>query len=152
MAKTTTRITNFSAGMAADLRSTSGFARMQHFKVYPHRLVPQFSTEASESKTLNIVRFVYAPWLSSGGYALFGYGVVSGGAHPAVYIKDVSDPIGGTWGTPANGDSATVGSRNTTVFFLYKNYLYFFSSGTALNRYGDTTGSPTLTLTYQSIT
>lgn len=62
MSKTTTRITNFSAGMAADLRSPSGFARVQHFKAFPHRLVPQFSTKANESKSLNIVKFIYAPW------------------------------------------------------------------------------------------
>lgn len=138
--------------MAADLRSASGFARMQHFKVFPHRLVPQFSNKANESKSLSITRFIYAPWLSSGGYALFGLGVVSG--HPAVYIKDGGgshDPISETWGTPSNGDSAASGSRNSTVFFHYKNYAYFFSSGTALSRYGDLTGSPTLSLTYQSI-
>lgn len=152
MAKTPIRITNFSSLMSPDIRSSNGFARIQHFKVFPHKLIQQFSTEASESKSLSIQRFLYAPWLGSGGYALFGLGTVSG--HPAVYIKDGGgshDPISETWGTPSNGDSAGSGSRNSTVFFHYKNYAYFFSSGTALSRYGDLTGSPTLSLTYQSI-
>jgi hypothetical protein len=154
MSRTTTRITNFSAGMAADLRSSSGFGLLQHFKVYPHKLVPEFSTEADETKASAMVRFVYAPWLSTTAFALFGYGIVST-SRPAISIKGntTGDIIADTWGTPAGGADAAAGAREATVFFYYKGYFYGFAGGTRLWRWGkidDVSGSA-WTDTYQSI-
>lgn len=146
----TTKITNFKSLMSPDIRSSNGFARIQHFKVYPHKLVPQFSTEANESKSLGIVRFVYAPWLT--GYNLFGLGK-NGTNHPSIYMKDTtgSDVVNNGWTTPTDGDSASSGSLTSPNFlFPYKNYLYFFSSGTNLSRYL-AVGSPAMTLNYQAI-
>lgn len=146
----TKRITDFNEGMSADLRSSRGCARVQHFQVHPHKLVPQFSTEASESKTLKIVRFAYAPWDTAGTYSLFGYGVVVGQTYPAIYKRlSNSDIINSSWTTA--DDTAAAGARDERVFFHYKNYLYGFRAGTTLWRYGNLISSPTYTATYQSV-
>jgi hypothetical protein len=154
MSRTTTKITDFTAGMAADLRSPTGFARLQHFKTFPHKLVPQFSTKADEIKASNMVRFIYAPWLSSTSFALFGYSVVST-TRPAILIKGTStgDIIADSWGTPANSQDAAAGPRDTRVFFYYKGFFYGFAAGTRLWRYGkvDDTSGTAWTDTYQLI-
>jgi hypothetical protein len=134
--------------MSGDLRSSVGFARVQHFRVFPHKLVPQFSTVVNESKSLNLTRFLYAPWLT--GYNLFGYGVVSGGSFPAVYMK-TGDIITSSWTTPSGGDASASGARNSSVFFHYKNYLYGFHGTNQLWRYGDLISGLTWTDTYQTV-
>jgi hypothetical protein len=154
MAKTTTKFTGFTDGMAADLRSSRGFALIQGFKTFAHKLVPQFATEASESKALAITRFLYAPWLSTTSFALFGYGVISS-TRPAVYIKGntTGDIVADGWGTPSGGADAASGIRDTRVFFQYKGYIYGFAAGTRMWRFGkidDISGSA-WTDTYQSI-
>src|SRR4051812_9994105 len=105
----TTTIKNFSSLMTPDIRSSAGFARVQHFKVFPHKLVPEFNTEADESKALGITRFAYAPWLATTDFNLFGYGIVVSTTRPAVYIKGSvlnHDPISASWGTPSHGTDA----------------------------------------------
>jgi hypothetical protein len=153
MSRTTTRITNFT-GMSPDIRSSSGFARIQHFKVFPHKLVQQFNTEADEIKASNMVRFIYAPWLSTTSFALFGYSVVSTN-RPAIMIKGTTtgNIIDDPWGTPAASQDAAAGPRDTRVFFYYKGYFYGFANGTRLWRYGkiDDISGPAWTDTYQSL-
>jgi|SRR5947209_886969 len=152
MSRTTTKITDFTKGMAADLRSSSGFARLQHFKAFPHRLVPQFGTIADETTTFGIKRFAFAPWSNAGAYDLFGLGNTAGHVYAAVYIKNgggTSDPTTGGWTTPVNGEG-TSGVSDSRIFFPYKNYLYFLFLGTELWRYGDLTGTPSIS-SFQTI-
>lgn len=149
-----TKITNFNSLMSPDIRSSNGFARIQHFKVFPHKLVPQFSTEADETKTLSVVKFIYAPWLSTTAFRLWGLGVDIGNSRPGVWFKDSSsDPIGSAWSGPSS-NVASGGARSTDVFFYYKGYLYCFKAGTDLSRYGkiDDTSGASFTDAYQSIT
>lgn len=146
-----TKITRFDGGISDDIReqSSNSFSISKHFDIFsnPKRLVPYRSTEADEDKTKDIVKFQYAPW--STGYRLFGLGVVSGGAKPKIFFKG-ADPITDSWAVPSNGEAST-GARSETVFFHYKNYLYGWRAGTALWRFGDTTGSATFTDSYQTI-
>jgi hypothetical protein len=152
MSRTTTKITDFTAGMAADLRSSKGFARLQHFKPFPHKLVPEFNTKADENKSFGVTRFLYAPWLSKTSFALFGYGVTNTN-RPAIYaIED--DIISNSWFQPGAGTGAGAVARDERVFFYYKGYFYGFAAGTSLWRYGkvDDTSGLAWTDTYQSIT
>jgi hypothetical protein len=154
MVQQTFRITRFDQGMSADLRSPSGVGRVQHFKVYPHRLVPQFNTKADEDKSLSIAKFMYAPWLT--GYALFGYGVKLNTSLPGIFLKGTTtgNIITDTWGTPV-GNVSSGGSRDTRAFFHYKNYLYGFHAGNEIWRYGDLTApggvNPSFNDAYQAI-
>jgi hypothetical protein len=145
----TKRIERFDEGMSVDPRSSSGCQRVQHFKVFPHKLVPQFSSKADQNTNLNIVKFAYAPWLSATTFRLFGLGVGVGTSFAAVYMKG-PDIVADSWGTPANNVSAG-GARNTDVFFYYKLFLYGWRASTALWRYGDLLSGLTFTDTYQSI-
>lgn len=149
MARITKRITDFDPGMSPDIRSTTGFARVSHFKVRDHKLVPEYSSEAAENKTYDITKFLYAPWLT--GYALFGLGKTAASASAAIYFRTIANPIGGTWETPADNEASSGGTRSEDVFFHYKLYLYGWTGGTALWRYGDLASGLTFTESYQAI-
>lgn len=151
--KITQRIAEFNVSMTADPRSPLGFARIQHFRIFDKKLVPQLSSKADEIKTMDIERLLYAPWLPGTGYALFGLGVKSGTSNPAIFIKGniTGDIVADSWGTPANNESTT-GTRTSDAFFYYKSFFYGFHGGTSLWSYGDLRGSPTFTDAYQSIT
>src|SRR5579871_755210 len=112
MAREKIELKSFASLMGPDLRSGKVYSRVQHFKTFPHKLVPQFSTEADESQGLDIVRFAIAPWLSTG-YRLFGLGFFVGQNSPAIYMRNSSgDIINTTWATPASNE-ASGGARDT---------------------------------------
>jgi hypothetical protein len=148
MARTTTKLVRFDQGMRADLRSDQGEGRVQHFQVFPHKLVPQFSTKADENNSLNIVRFLYGSWLT--GYKLWGLGTNNGGSLPAVYNKGIltGNLLDDNWTTPSNNVAGS-GARDTRVFFEYKAGLFGFRGGTALWRFD--TAAATFTDTFQSV-
>ena len=147
-----TKINRFDGGIANDLRIklSNKFALTKHFDAltYPHKLVPHYKTESDKGigKTALITKFLYAPWLSAGAYRLYGFGVVAGSTKAKVYSYDLSS-FGG-WGTPSKGESG-LATRNTKVFFYYKNYIYMWAND-KLIRF-DTTNSDNFNDNYQSI-
>lgn len=153
-------INRFNGGISEDKRSgwsdltTNKFSITKHFDslTYPNKLVPYALTKAcnGENKALNIVKFLYAPWLSAGAYRLYGLGIASGATNTklGVYINDI-DTADGTWGTPANNEGSTTG-RSTEVFFYYKGFIYMFAGGAYLSRF-DTTVSAAFNNTYAII-
>lgn len=150
------KIDRFDGGLSEDKRvkDTSKYSLTKHFDAltYPHKLIPYVKTEPNESKALSIVKFIYAPWLSSGAFMLYGLGIASGSvSKPAVntYDIDAGDPDNTGWGTPANNESAVSG-RNTEVFFYYKQFIYMWTGGNKLVRF-DTTVAAAFNDAYQTI-
>ena len=148
-------INRFDGGISEDkrLQSDRHFSISKHFDTftYPHKLIPQYATEANETKAYDIVKFLYAPWrLAVGGYRLYGYGVVEGTTKPAVYMYDVDSgiPHASNWQVPASNEG-TVTNRNENVFFYYKLFIYMWAGGTSLSRF-ETEGAG-FTDAYQSI-
>lgn len=147
------KITAFNGGISNDLRvnSSNKFALTKHFDTftYPHKLVPYFkTTNESENKTYDIKDFVYAPIdtaVISSGFVLWGYGLLT----TTTLLKYLDVDAGSTtWVEPV--DAGAAGARMLGTFFYYKDYLYFFSGTTALNRYNVLTA--TMTNAYQTLT
>ena len=152
-----TKITRFDGGLSEDKRvkDLSKFSLTKHFDVftYPHKLVPYCSTEADETKTYKIVKFLYAPWLSVGAYRLYGFGVIVGETKTKVYSYEIDSatfPPTNHWEAPSKGESA-VAIRNTDVFFYYKNYIYMWAGSRYLIRF-DTTNSDNFNDNYYDAT
>ena len=129
MGKIYTQIINrFDGGLSEDKRvkSSNKFSLTKHFDAftYPHKLVPYRSTEANEDKTFNIVKFLYAPYVT--GHALYGLGVDVGTTKPCLYIYDIDTAFPTTWSGGSWLKSPTTG-RNTEVLFYYKNYVYVWA-------------------------
>uniref|UniRef100_A0A6H1ZHU1 Uncharacterized protein n=1 Tax=viral metagenome TaxID=1070528 RepID=A0A6H1ZHU1_9ZZZZ len=157
MPNKTTIINKFDGGMLADLRDDSelnprGFAITKHFNLKKGKtLEPYRDLEADEDKTFNIVKFLFAADGAATTFNLWGLGVDVGTAKPGIYKKtNTGDVIGSAWTAPSN-NVGTLGDRHKGAFFHYKNYLYCWQNGTVLSRFGDITGTPTFTDTYQTI-
>ena len=150
------QISRFDGRIAEDPRSTDFrfCATVKHFDTtYPHKLIPYPKTEADETKSMDIVKFIYAPGTTTTTFKLYGFGKASGSTASAVYSYDIDagTPDSTSWTTPANNEGSTT-ARDERVFFHYKNYLYMWAGGTKLGRFGDLTSSPTFTDSYQSVT
>jgi len=148
-----TTINRFDSGASEDRRtqSTNKYAVSKHFRAFEfnHKLVPQYKTYSIDNatvKTYEIVKFLYAEWLSAGAYKLFGLGVDPTTTKAKIFSHDV---FSGGWGEPAKGES-TVTARETKVFFEYKRFIYMWANGTVLMRF-DTTGVANFNDSYQSI-
>jgi len=139
-----TLITNFSGGTSKDKRSgwvgsikngftTNKFSLTSHFDAFtnPKKLVPYYKTEADETKSFNIVKFLYAPAtsLGAGEYRLWGFG---GGAGDIGTVYYHAEDLTATGWTALTGSGT---GRNEDVFFHYKDYLYWWDAGTKLKRY-----------------
>ena len=145
----TQEINRFDGGFSNDksVSTANKFAACKHFDAftYPTKLVPRPRTiSTGEDKTLKLVKFLYAPSVStSSGYALFGLGVASGAANtkPAVYYYDIDAAGAVSWGTPANNEGNANG-RDTETFEYYKQYIYMWqlNAGTAKLCRFDTSG------------
>lgn len=157
MAINITKITNFNGGKSRDIRQNSfnSFNMSKHFDIFskPKRLIPYPKTEADElvagtPKDGDIVKFIYAPL--STGYRLFGLGTkLTGTTEPALFLHDVD--LTATGWVAASSAEGTTAARSEDVFFHYKNYLYGWSGGTQIWRYGDLTGTPSFTDSYQAL-
>lgn len=135
----TQEIEIFSTGMTTDLRKIirvnrkilRPFQSLQHFDVYPDRLVPKrdwvLDATATGSK---ITRFNYFDDASV--YTLWGLGLDSGN-HCSLLKKDDASPFSGVWNAAANGITSSVSNGNAFLFG-YKGYQYF-PSVAGLNRY-----------------
>lgn len=157
MPKVETIITRFDGGISEDKRAgwagsgnrftTNKFSLTKHFDVftYPKKLVPYKKTEADETKSYDIVKFLFAPHFVQT-YGLYGFGV-STTTKGAPYIHNASLVATG-WTAPTGGGSAVSG-RDEDVFFYYKDYIYWWAGGTSLMRYD--TGVSDDFASYQSI-
>lgn len=153
-----TKIDRFDKGIADDNRTTDfRFCSMvKHFDTtYPHKLIPYRSTEANETKSLDIIKFIYAPGTTATTFKLYGLGKASGSTAAGIYSYDIDAgaPDSTSWTTPANNEGVTL-PKEERVFFHYKNYLYNWAGSagsTKLQRFGDLTSSPTFTDSYQDI-
>lgn len=135
----TQQIEIFSTGMTTDLRKIirvnrkilRPFQSLQHFDVYPDRLVPKrdwvLDTGATAGK---ISRYNFFDDIS--GYTLWGLGL-DGGNHCYLQKKVNTDPFSGSWVSPSNGITTSIFNSNAFLFG-YKGYQYFPSSA-GLNRY-----------------
>jgi len=149
------KINRFDGGIADDLRSTDfRFAAMvKHFDTtYPHKLIPYPKTEADETKSYDITKFLYAPGTSSTTFKLWGYGKAATSTAARIYFYDINagTPDTTNWTVPSSSEG-TITGRDERVFFHYKNYLYNWAGGTVLQRFGDLTSGATFTDAYQSI-
>ena len=150
----TTIIDRFDGGLTEDKRSgwisngniftTNKFSITKHFDTYtyPKKLVPYHKTEAVETKTFDIVKFLQVK-NSGGTERLYGYGVATGTTKAAVYFLSAD-----VWTGLVNNESSTAG-RNEMVFFFYKDFIYMWRSNN-LMRF-DTTGSAVWNDSYQAI-
>lgn len=140
----------FDGGIASDLRNArfNQAGNIEHFEVRGGRLLPRRSTEAVETKSLDIVKFAYAP--NNTDYSLYGLGVDSG-AIADVYEIDDADLTAAspTWGGSFPGPGT--GARNELVWFHYKDYIYYWEGGITLARFGPLSGNRAINI-YQSIT
>jgi len=137
-------IDEFDGGVTRDLRvqSTNKFKISKNFDNYSDRkrLIPLNTLiSTQENKTYNIVKFLSTNSL------IYGLGITVDTSIAKIYKKS---PTAGDWS--ADRDVAGLGARNETVFFEYKDYLYFWEAGARLTRHGDITGSAT-NATYQTI-
>lgn len=160
------QINTFTGGISNDIRSKDfrKFAFSQHFdtRSYPHKLVPQFKTEAMQGATgiaqtsLDIVKFLYAPADFSTGFTLYGYGVNSaaGTDRAKIYYVTPGESETTKWTAAPNGGSAN-DNRLEGVFFYYRGasdsfgYIYMFRTGNLMRWAAD--GSA-FTESYQSLT
>jgi len=137
------KITNFSRGMTQDLRSsdTRQSTLVKHFDNISnnHKLVPYRDTEANETKSFDIVKFIQV------NSQMYGFGVSSGAI--AKIFKKSGDIITSAW-TEDQGVNG-VGARNEKVFFHYKDFIYFWEAA-RLTRHGDITATATNS-TFQTI-
>ena len=143
------QITRFDGGIIDDIRENTdrGFQITTNFDIFtnPLRLTPYRATTANETPAQKIVRFLY----TNG--KLYGYGVASGNDRPAIYYK-ASDAIADAWTAPTDNEAGSGTTRWKHVFFHYKSYLYGWMDNATLWRWGDLTGTPTFTESYQSVT
>jgi len=138
------KITRFSGGISHDVRSsdTRQASMIKHFDVFtnPSKLTPYIDTEANETKSLDIVKFIQV------NSQMYGFGV-SSGAIAKVYKKS-GDVLTSSWVEDQAVNGA--GARNEKVFFHYKDFIYFWEAGARLTRHGDITGTAT-NATFQTI-
>lgn len=130
----TQEIEIFSTGMTTDLRKVirvnrkilRPFQSLQHFDVYPDRLVPKrdwvVDTVAAGNK---ISRWNYFDD-GSGNYALWGLGL-DGSNHVQLLRKPAGSFTGG-WSTPTNGVATSSATSGNPFIFGYKGYQYFMTS------------------------
>lgn len=150
MANHTQQIEIFSTGMSFDLRKIirvnrrilRPFQSLQHFDVYPDRLVPKRDWVAETTNfpggVTKVARFEYFDDVSAGTYTLWGLGLTTG-TFPTLIKKQV-DPITGAWTSVGNGVSASgQGFLSNPWLFGHKGYLYYMTNS-ALARYNVTTG------------
>lgn len=144
----TTLINRFDGGISEDKRSgwvgsggnftTNRFSITKHFDTftYPKKLVPYNSTEADEEKTYKIKRFLFSPGRIQDEF--HGLGVDVGDTIAEIYIYN--DLGAGTYTTWAVGESNATSSRvpDTTVFFYYKDFIYFFGGDRYVCAYNST--------------
>src|SRR3990167_5898160 len=113
-----TKINRWDGGMLDDIRESSdrGFQITVHFDIStnPLRMTPYGNTIANETKTQNLIRFLY----TNG--SLYGYGVAVGNSRPAIYFK-ASNAITDDWTAPTDNEAGSGGDRNVHAFFHYKN-------------------------------
>src|ERR1700712_4179516 len=127
----TQEIEIFSTGMTTDLRKVirvnrkilRPFQSLQHFDVYPDRLVPKWDWVAdSNAVTNHISRFNYFDDGSSN-YALWGLGLDN--SNHVQLLHKSSGTFTGGWSTAiVASSSATSGNP---FLFGYKGYQYFMT-------------------------
>ena len=95
--------------------------------------MPHRSTEADETKTQKIVKFLYARQTVDAAtvHRLYGFGVALETTKPAIFHYNVDDALTGGWGYPTYNESSVAG-RSEDVFFYYKNFIYMW---TGVGRY-----------------
>ena len=160
-----TIINRFDGGLSKDRRdgwvgsikngfTTNKFALTKHFDVFtfPKKLVPYYKTEADETKSYLINKFLYAPYLTAIAYRLYGLGLYTASASVsgAPYVHN-SDLTATGWEDPVTGYTAGEKAVNYSVFFYYKNYIYWWQGGNQLARFGVLTGATTVA-EYKAIT
>jgi hypothetical protein len=143
---TTQEIEIFSTGMTTDLRKVirvnrkilRPFQSLQHFDVYPDRLVPKRDWVLDTGAVANFIsRFTYFDD-GTGSYALWGLGL--DGSNHVQLLKKPSGSFTGGWSTAVvAASSATSGNP---FIFGFKGYLYFMTSF-GLARYNVSTNTLT---------
>ena len=146
MAQKEITIDRFDGGIAEDKRTKSSnkYSITKHFDAftYPHKLVPYPKTQAlaNEDKTMDIVKFLYAPYSSGAlrAYRLYGFGQKATG-ESKIYHNDIDggDYLNESWTSEAAGYSESeIQTRDENVFFYYKEYIYVFDGARYIERYG----------------
>jgi hypothetical protein len=129
-----TKINNFSGGMSNDLRvnDASKFSITKHFDsfTYPHKLVPNRSTETDETGAVNVTKFLYARVASGiNTYQLYGLGTDGATTKPCLYLYDIDGGFAGGWQGGSYFKSANTDAGATSrILFYYKNYIYVWTT------------------------
>ncbi len=130
----TQEIEIFSTGMTTDLRKVirvnrkilRPFQSLQHFDVYPDRLVPKRDWVLETGAVTNLIsRYNYFDD-GSGNYALWGLGL-DGSNHVQLLHKAAGSFTGG-WSTATNGIATSSATSGNPFLFGYKGYQYFMTS------------------------
>ena len=144
----TQEIEIFSTGMTTDLRKVirvnrkilRPFQSLQHFDVYPDRLVPKRDWVLDSGAVSNLIsRYNYFDD-GSGNYALWGLGL-DGSNHVQLLHKAAGSFTGG-WSTATNGIAISSATSGNPFLFGYKGYQYFMTSS-GLARYNVSTNAMT---------
>jgi hypothetical protein len=143
------KIDRFDGGMIKDLRSnqSNAFAITKHFDTftYPHKIVPNRSTETDETGATGVTKFLYARVAADANTCqLYGLGTDGATTKPCLYLYDIDGGFAGGWQGGSYFKSANTG-RDTEVLFYYKNYIYVWTTSklervditTATNQFAD---------------
>lgn len=135
------KIDVFYGGMPDDIRIQKPELSFisQHLDTWinPKRLTPYRNMVEDQNTAYEIILFAYANSI------LYGLGIKTG-AQAKIYQK-ATDPITGSWAASTSGEAGG-GSRSTTTFIPYHNYLYGGRTSTgSVWAYGDLTGTPSFT-------
>ena len=156
----TVNINRFDGGISEDKRvqAANKYSITKHFDAltYPHKLVPYAKREASLGVSgqtvdqMKLTRMLYAP--SGASFKLWGLGD-DGAGKLKVFRFDIDGASGSldavNWVAASNGTSA-VGTRQETMFFYYKTFIYMLSGTTSLCRF-DTAESAAFSDGYQTL-
>lgn len=107
-------------------------------------LVPHRALEADDSSTKKVTKFEYA------NSKFYGFGVdTTNGNKLTVYVKDPFDS--GSWSAATGGESTATGGAALGIPKHYKNYIYGVWNTNRVFQYGDITGVPTFTDSFQTL-
>lgn len=144
-----TKINRFDGGISNDIRDgdVNTYAFIKDYRIDKNKISGHREWRDWTNNSENISRFLYAPYVTTGAYRLYGFGD-DGSGKPRIFRTTIGNP---SWTTHVSG---TTGARADNVFFKYKNKLYNWekdSGGTDILAETDLiTGSPSYSV-FQNI-
>jgi hypothetical protein len=140
-------VNTFNAGKIDDVRelSKTGFYNSQHFDIFtqPKRLVPYLSQTLETSDTIGSYRVKDFLTSSNGRLYVKGENQPTNNKTKLMYKADPTSLAAGSYTFPTNATGNAVNYPG--CFIEYKNYLWGFQGTNQIFKYGDITGSPTIT-------